>query len=66
MFYAIFYPLLVLLQRDKRADYILDNEQFVLKMASERDDKCNGIKQDHAFKENTVSIKWIKKEKFTW
>jgi hypothetical protein len=39
MFYAIFYPLLVLLQRDKQADYILDNEQFVLKMASERNGK---------------------------
>jgi len=51
MFYAIFYPLLVLLQRDKQADYILDNEQFVLKMASERDDEDNAIKlQEHAVK----------------
>jgi hypothetical protein len=50
MFYAIFYPLLVLLQRDKQADYILYNEQFVLKMASERDNKDNGMKQIHALK----------------
>jgi hypothetical protein len=50
MFYAIFYPLLELLQRDKQADYILGTGQFVLKMASERDDKDNEIKQEHAFK----------------
>jgi len=50
MFYAIFYPLLVLLQRDKLVDYILHSEQFVLKMASERNIKDNGIKQEHAFK----------------
>jgi hypothetical protein len=37
MFYAIFFLLLVLLQHDKQADYIWDNERFVLKMASERD-----------------------------
>lgn len=53
MFYAIFYPLLVLLQRDKQADYILDNEQFVLKMASKKGyEMDNGIKQEHAFKVN--------------
>jgi len=36
MFYAIFYPPLVLLRHDRPADYILDNEQFVFQMASER------------------------------
>ncbi len=55
MFYAIFSPLLVLLQRDKQADYILDNEQFVLKMASERDETDNGIKQEHALCEYRVN-----------
>jgi hypothetical protein len=53
MFYAIFFLLLVLLQHDKQADYISDNEQFVLKMASERD---NGTKQVHAFDKNDVKI----------
>jgi predicted methyltransferase MtxX (methanogen marker protein 4) len=57
MFYAIFYPLLVLLQRDKQADYILHTGQFVLKMASERNVKHSGIKQqEHAFKEYIVNI----------
>jgi hypothetical protein len=47
---AIFYPLLVLLQRDKPAGYILDNEQFVLKTASERNDKDEAFKQKCTFK----------------
>jgi hypothetical protein len=53
MFYAIFFLLLLLLQHDTQADYILGNEQFVLKMASKKGyEMDNGIKQEHAFKVN--------------
>jgi len=70
MFYAIFYPLPVLPRRDRQADYISDNEQFVLKMASEKEKiSMMQLKQERAVNMNTInkgkicSVIW-QKEKY--